>query len=195
MSVPYLCIIPGCETAKVEARGMCVKHYTRFNRGQIEVSKELLERCRKPGCGSRSRKMALCEKHFQEYRSWQGPTTGKPFRGKTCMVYTCENLAGFTRGVCKWHQNWASKYKFSIAQTVHILNTEHPCEICGVALTTKNLNVDHDHSCCPGQQTCGNCVRGFLCRACNRAIGSFGESLDNIIRAVTYLQKSSRSKD
>jgi hypothetical protein len=28
-------------------------------------------------------------------------------------------------------------------------------------------HVDHDHACCPGENTCGQCVRGLLCNFCN----------------------------
>jgi hypothetical protein len=48
--------------------------------------------------------------------------------------------------------------------------------------------VDHDHSCCPGRQTCGKCVRGLICRQCNTAFGVLTEK--GVVRAVRYLKGS-----
>lgn len=56
------------------------------------------------------------------------------------------------------------------------------CGFCGKPETTVQngkivaLAVDHDHSCCPGKQSCGRCVRGLLCHLCNLAIGKTEET-------------------
>lgn len=64
---------------------------------------------------------------------------------------------------------------------------DNKCAICSDVLETPN--VDHDHSCCPGDGGCGRCVRGLLCRGCNVGLGSFRDNPDVLIRAADYLYK------
>lgn len=49
------------------------------------------------------------------------------------------------------------------------------------------LSIDHDHKCCPGNNSCGKCVRGLLCHKCNTAIGSLNDDPNNIRNAMIYL--------
>lgn len=46
---------------------------------------------------------------------------------------------------------------------------DNACAICRKP-TTRVLSVDHDHACCPGERSCGECVRGLLCVMCNRML-------------------------
>jgi hypothetical protein len=48
--------------------------------------------------------------------------------------------------------------------------------------------IDHDHSCCPGRQTCGKCVRGLLCESCNHGLGQFKDSVEKLRGAADYLE-------
>lgn len=63
------------------------------------------------------------------------------------------------------------------------------CYICRRANgTRRKLSVDHDHSCCPGSKSCGKCVRGLLCRSCNRnVLGHLRDDPAALQRAIDYL--------
>lgn len=65
------------------------------------------------------------------------------------------------------------------------------CAICGQANPDgRVLVVDHDHGCCPTQKTCGNCVRGLLCTACNMYLGGLGEDIDRLAAMIAYLKSA-----
>jgi hypothetical protein len=52
----------------------------------------------------------------------------------------------------------------------------------------KRLSVDHDHACCPGPISCGRCVRGLLCKPCNRdVLGHLRDEVDAFRRGIEYL--------
>lgn len=62
------------------------------------------------------------------------------------------------------------------------------CAICGTDNPGRWFDVDHDHACCPGQRSCGQCVRGLLCHGCNKGIGQFDDNPDLLLAAVMYLR-------
>jgi hypothetical protein len=57
-----------------------------------------------------------------------------------------------------------------------------------------DICVDHNHECCPTDKTCGNCVRGLLCRRHNSGLGMFNDNADELLDAVEYLQKYKNRK-
>lgn len=53
---------------------------------------------------------------------------------------------------------------------------------CGICAKEGRLCVDHDH-------TTGR-VRGLLCNGCNGALGVFGDSIEGVKRALSYLESA-----
>ena len=60
---------------------------------------------------------------------------------------------------------------------------------CPICQNERRLVLDHDHSCCIGPVTCGECLRGLICDPCNSSLGWFEAHEDAI---VAYLQKGPR---
>jgi hypothetical protein len=78
--------------------------------------------------------------------------------------------------------------KYGIDEAIYeamVAAQDGKCAICNLPETSKRcgvvlrLAVDHDHV------TGG--VRGLLCHRCNRGIGSLGENLESLQRAIDYL--------
>jgi len=75
-----------------------------------------------------------------------------------------------------------TNYNLSVAQRAEMGDV---CWVCG---DSADVVIDHDHSCCAGERSCGGCVRGLLCRKCNLAIGHFGDDIEKLVSAIYYLE-------
>lgn len=82
---------------------------------------------------------------------------------------------------CSVTRSIASRFKLSKDEYVDLLSKG--CSSCG---SFEKLCVDHDHSCCPGQMTCGKCTRGVLCNECNTAEG-FLKTSDKAAKLLQYM--------
>ena len=58
----------------------------------------------------------------------------------------------------------------------------------------EKVAIDHDHNCCPGDHSCGDCVRGILCPDCNRGLGSFHDNIEFLKNAIIYLRRQNETK-
>ena len=56
----------------------------------------------------------------------------------------------------------------------------------------KRLQVDHDHQCCPGRNSCGKCVRGLVCQTCNQNLHFYRDDPALVGRGVAYLERWGR---
>jgi len=53
----------------------------------------------------------------------------------------------------------------------------------------QRLAVEHDRRCCPGNKSCGKCIRGLACKRCNWLIGLFESEYGQLVipQLPTYL--------
>lgn len=58
---------------------------------------------------------------------------------------------------------------------------------CWLCKERPGLKIDHDHKCCSGAYSCGNCVRGVLCHQCNIGLGMFKDSISKLQDAIKYI--------
>lgn len=83
------------------------------------------------------------------------------------------------------------KYKITYDDFIEMLDEQdYACKCCGDPLdlaTWYAFAVDHDHSCCPGEYTCGKCLRGITCGACNKMLGFARDDIDRLQSAINYL--------
>ncbi len=87
------------------------------------------------------------------------------------------------------------KSNFGISQEEYdrmLIESSGTCDLCEKPF--KNVPrepvVDHDHRCCPGQKTCGECVRGLVHRSCNSFIGLAEDDERILQKAIEYLRRS-----
>jgi hypothetical protein len=93
----------------------------------------------------------------------------------------CDNLIG--------HLGNLKKYKLTRDDYVNLEKSQNGvCKICGeTEKYRKRLSVDHDHSCCPGEGSCGNCIRGLLCSTCNMVLDQIKDDKVLLQKMIDYL--------
>ena len=108
------------------------------------------------------------------------------FWSKNTYCKTCQPLIG--------HISNLKKYGLTRDDYVDLEKSQNGvCKICGEAEKyKKRLSVDHDHSCCPGEGSCGKCIRGLLCSNCNRVLGQVKDDVKILQIMIEYLNGNIR---
>jgi hypothetical protein len=74
----------------------------------------------------------------------------------------------------------AKKFNTTPEHLHELFATQSVCQICKQVDERRALSIDHNHS--TGK------VRGLLCDACNKALGCFKDSIENLENAIQYLK-------
>jgi hypothetical protein len=161
----------------------------------------LKQTCTFPGCSEPVRELGACNTHRQHKRRY-GDVLGRVLECMHCRQEFRPLLTNSgAKGVvlfcpeCRKDnipQLWNSLQKFDVTPGLYFAMLDrqaHACAICGTKAPggQGRFHVDHDHSCCHGQSSCGRCVRGLLCNWCNLGIGKLRDSAGIIASAAKYL--------
>jgi hypothetical protein len=105
-------------------------------------------RARRPDVGIKSSRRwyeANRERALETRRRWR-ETNGERRR---------EHRATMAHGITRIIRDWMYE------------SQDRACAGCHTPMPDAALEIDHDHACCPGERSCGRCVRGLVCRSCN----------------------------
>jgi hypothetical protein len=134
------------------------------------------------------------------------------------MIVTFEDLSRSAKAGADWKAyaaangisgSWSRASRYSMSRReLHALYLEQDgrCYLCGDPLPRdlRKTAVDHDHSCCPGPDpepgsgyvtSCGRCVRGIACSACNQLIALARDDPDRLRRIADNLEVANRYVD
>lgn len=176
---PIPCGVDGCRKTAV-TRDYCQSHYNKMLATTSEKT------CSYDGCDRKHESKGLCKTHAAQRRRGQNLTPirewGKYSIGEVCRVEGCFGQS-VSLGYCSKHFRWADQYGLNDMQ-IGALEKVKACQGCGAVA---RLTIDHDHSCCDRQGSCGRCVRGMLCSSCNSTLGHAKDDVDRLKGLIAYL--------
>lgn len=159
------CQVESC-SRPVKGYGYCDPHYQRWRKGNLQADLPIRPRVTpSPGylwcrlCGEEKPDSEIAAVGFIRSKGW---STGE------CKACKRKRTPPGSGAEVK-RSHWLRKaYKLSEEQYGVLLERQGGlCAICKQPPKKNLLHVDHDHSCCPGKQSCGKCIRGLLCVSCN----------------------------
>ena len=97
-----------------------------------------------------------------------------------------------TKAYTKYNIDYTFRYKhkFERDDALIALREQGGCAICKKELPEQGgfWYQDHDHNCCPKNNSCENCRRGILCRDCNLMLGFAKDNIEILTKAIEYVE-------
>jgi Recombination endonuclease VII len=124
-----------------------------------------------------------------------GPVLNAPYPGPRCHRHHLKRRTVTRERAAQ--QRREKTYGLSPERWEAILEVQgYCCGWCGRSMRKggRRLAADHDHSCCPGHTSCGECTRGGLCWSCNKALEHFHDNPELIERGAEYLRNPPAKK-
>jgi hypothetical protein len=125
---------------------------------------------------------------------------GKPPLVKICSNAFCAKEFVVTRQVSPGRQIYCSrdcnraeerfqKHGLSSHGYLELLELQGGrCAGCGYPIATgERAHIDHDHAHCPGQFSCGQCIRGLMHGNCNMTEGLFKDHPERLQGLANYM--------
>jgi len=179
-----LCTISGCTRRQQNGKsGICKWHadQQRYARYQTEFTEPIT---------------LLCSRCKEDRDPTHFARDSRQKRGYKSFCYDCA-----TPETVETRRDYFLRSRYGISLEAYESMLEAQGNVCAICKqpekaratrggsSTANYAVDHDHSCCPGTKSCGKCVRGILCRACNHGLGNFRDRVDLLDSAKEYLTR------
>lgn len=173
------CIGPNCDRpVRYTSNGTCIQHYRQSRRGEVLRA---IKPKRPQGASVVRNADGLkictrCDVWMPEDRFDKHP------KASDGLNVHCQN--------CKAQKRRAGLYGMTRPEMDQfIASFGGRCAICSGAEPRDRWAIDHDHTCCPGAQSCGRCVRGLLCARCNLAIGMLNDDPIILRAAAQYIDE------
>lgn len=162
----------------VKARGFCSGHYQQLLRfGGDQSAMHPLRAVRSKGSGARRNESG--EKQCSRCHAW---------KAEGAFVRSAKSVDGLSSSCSRCIMD--ARYGLSPGEHDAILEAQGGlCAICKLPGNSEPLCIDHDHSCCPGHRSCGECVRGLLCQNCNKGLAHMMDDIGLLVSAVEYLSR------
>jgi hypothetical protein len=193
-NIGFTCSHDGCRE-RAHAKGFCDRHYNQSRHPLTNTWK--LVRSKYPG------EFPASWKDFDAFLADVGERPGRSHqlrRKDMSRPYSCDNVRWVEPIIALKNRSekdrrdymhaWGIRKRFGFSPVDYESMAEWQNRQCAICLgpsgsyrdgRERKFCIDHDHE--TGK------IRGLLCNGCNRGIGYFSDSPDNLRRAIAYLER------